>query len=452
MRVLFGGTIDPMFAHELVRAHGICGGPFAEGDGGEAARLLGLAREIHARFPRSSYAQFVLGTAHYRAGQYDDAARLLEGALGANDWPVRLLGQPVLAMANHRLGRPDAARRHLDEAAATLGRWADARYSRGTSLSADGRRAAPVWPASWWDVLELELWHREARLTIDGAAPGGDPRLLSLRGRALMDVRRPEQAVGEYAAALALSPHDPQIRLESRQARASAEIRRGNWAAAGAELAAATELGGDDVRLWRDRALANLAAGDREGYRAACAAMLARFGDTADPVVACNVLHASVTGAAATDELQRLVRLADLAATCWHYGTWTQGAALYRAGRYDDAVRSFRSASETYRPRAWDWCFLAMAHLKLGHTTEARRCLAEAARWVEAADSNVGADLTSTRPAWGDWQEPPTYRLLLKEAADVLGDDRPLDKGSASSLFRLRDGAGAMVLNLESQI
>jgi hypothetical protein len=83
-------------------------------------------------------------------------------------------------------------------------------------------------------------------------------------------------------------------------------------------------------------------------------------------------------------------------------------------------VRSFESAAGTFRRRAWDWCFLSMAHRRLGHDAEARRCLAEAQRWVDEADRNLAADLPSTRSTWAGWDEGPVYRLLLKEAGELL--------------------------------
>jgi tetratricopeptide (TPR) repeat protein len=55
----------------------------------------------------------------------------------------------------------------------------------------------------------------------------------------------------------------------------------------------------------------------------------------------------------------------------------TLGAALYRAARYDEAIRRLE---EVVRLRGGagqpeDWAFLAMAHHRLGHRDEARRWL-----------------------------------------------------------------------------
>jgi hypothetical protein len=74
-----------------------------------------------------------------------------------------------------------------------------------------------------------------------------------------------------------------------------------------------------------------------------------------------------------------------------------------------------------YRPRAWDWCFLAMAHHRLGHAEEARRCLVEAARWIDEANREKHDDPTSPRPAWGGWYQAVVYPLLHREAEALLG-------------------------------
>ena len=57
-----------------------------------------------------------------------------------------------------------------------------------------------------------------------------------------------------------------------------------------------------------------------------------------------------------------------------HLALNTLGAALFRAGRFEDAIRrleegiKLRNGAETPQ----DWPFLAMAHHRLGHRDEAR--------------------------------------------------------------------------------
>ena len=89
-------------------------------------------------------------------------------------------------------------------------------------------------------------------------------------------------------------------------------------------------------------------------------------------------------------------------------------------GQYEDSVRCLEAAAKAFRPRAWDWAFLAMGHSRLGHAEEARRCLTEAVAWMEEANQQELDDLTGARPAWGGWHEPVVYPLLVHEAEALL--------------------------------
>jgi tetratricopeptide (TPR) repeat protein len=175
------------------------------------------------------------------------------------------------------------------------------------------------------------------------------------------------------------------------------------------------------VYLWRFRAVAHLAAGEGEDYRQTCAAMAERFAKDDDAVTASNVVQVCVLRGDALPDMGRLLPLARVAAPAFHQGVYVLGAALYRAGRYGEAVQCFEAAAKTYRPRAWDWAFLAMAHQRLGHAGEARRCLDEAARWIEEAERRKDDDLFGMRPGWGGWSERVIYPLLLREAEALVG-------------------------------
>jgi tetratricopeptide (TPR) repeat protein len=148
--------------------------------------------------------------------------------------------------------------------------------------------------------------------------------------------------------------------------------------------------------------------------------MLERFEKTEDRQTAGNVLLACVLREDTLPAMDRLLPLTRVADRTWHWGTWVRGAALYRAGRYEESVRCFEMAANTFRPRAWEWCFLCMAHDRLGHADEARHCLAEAARWIDEANREEVDDLSGTRPAWRAWHEPVVDELLLREAESLV--------------------------------
>ncbi|HEV3200479.1 MAG TPA: tetratricopeptide repeat protein [Bryobacteraceae bacterium] len=217
-----------------------------------------------------------------------------------------------------------------------------------------------------------------------------------------------------------LSPHDTQIRLESHRNRGYYCTGLRQWGEAAAEFAKACELAPDDSYLWHCLAVAHIAAGDVAGHRQDCTAMMERFEKTEDRVTAGNVLQVSVLRDDTLPDMARLLPLTRVADPIWHWGAWVHGAALYRAGGYEESVQCFETAGKLYRPRAWDWCFLAMAHHRLGHTDEARRCLVEAAHWIDEANREKLDEISSTRPTWGNWHERVVYPLLLHEAESLI--------------------------------
>jgi tetratricopeptide (TPR) repeat protein len=331
-----------------------------------------------------------------------------------------LLSYPVLAMAHQHLGHETEARQALAEAARILDLWTQERYAgQGGNWEVHSRGDA-VWPAPWWDYLECQLFYTEAARLIDGAPPPDDPRLHVLRARAFTGLDWKERAALEFDVALRLSPHDPRIRLEAHHNRGMLCIHHRRWRDAAAEFAKASELRPDDACLWRFRAVAHLADEDLDAHRQTCAAMLERFGRTDDAFAAGNLLLACVLREGAVPDMERLLPLTRVSDGLLHWGAGVRGAALYRAGRYQECAQSFETSARKYRPRAWDWCFLAMARHRLGHADEARRCLSEARRWIDAANQHTGDDPTGTKPVWGAWHEPVVYPRLLREAEELM--------------------------------
>jgi serine/threonine protein kinase/Flp pilus assembly protein TadD len=416
MRARFAGTLKESFVEEMVRSSLLMPDPAAP-----LPQLLELCREVAPNWPDSM--PYILGTAHYRAGQYDEAIHRLEEALAVQpQLPINQLSYPVLAMAHHRLGHDTKARLALDEAARILDRWTQERYAgRGDDRVAH-RGGDAVWPVIWWDYLECQLYYREAKLLIDGAPPPDDSRLHVLRGRALAGLGLVEAAAPEFDAALRLSPDDRLIRAESHRNLGSCCVNRHQWRDAAAEFAKAVELRPDNAKLWRFRAVAHFAAGDFDAHRQTCVTMLERFAQTEDRLEAGNVLLACVLKDNALLDMARLLPMTRVSDPIWHWGAEVRGAALYRAGKHAESIQSFESAARMYRPRAWDWCFLTMAHHRLGHADEARRCLFEARRWIDLANHYTENDPTCTLPAWGGWDEPVVYPLLLREAENLLNE------------------------------
>jgi serine/threonine-protein kinase len=409
MRERFAGTKHFDAATCLVRTCALAPDP-----DGDPTWLVEMGQNLVRIEPRHPWVAYVLGVAHYRAGQYEQAVQSCRRSLALNPiWQVQALNGPILALAHHRLGQGRQARGALDEAARAWDRGVRERY----------QAAVGFWPIAWWDWLEIQLHYREAREQLGLPPPPDDPRVRVLRGRALSHLQRRTEAAAEFDAARKLGLNDQPVRMAAHHNQAHYHIRRQEWQKVPAEFAQALAAAPEDVDLWHSLALAHQAAGSAEGYRQACAEMRRRFASTTDPEAASLVVLAcALTPAAATDPAA-LVALARVAVP-WERGDVRIGAALYRAGRYEEAVDCFHAAARFTRPAARDWLFLTMAHSRLGQHEEARRCLARADDWVVQADQPDANDLSGTRPSWDRWFERTEVEVLRREAVTLLGKGR----------------------------
>ena len=162
-------------------------------------------------------------------------------------------------------------------------------------------------------------------------------------------------------------------------------------------------------------------ARNREGVRRACEDLLKRFGNTTDPGQAHGVAWLCVLAPEAVADPKAPVRLAE-AALAGHPGSGrsrshvlkTLGAALYRAGRFEEAIRrldeSIQTRGDGGDPRGF--AFLALAHYRLGHRDEAEH-------WLDK--------LVAYRPKEGfDFSiDDVEVRILHREAESVILGSRP---------------------------
>jgi WD40 repeat protein/serine/threonine protein kinase/tetratricopeptide (TPR) repeat protein len=128
--------------------------------------------------------------------------------------------------------------------------------------------------------------------------------------------------------------------------------------------------------------LYHLGAGDLDGYRGACAAIRRLVPPDADPALHLFLVYLVSRGPGGSADPSDLVIRAERAVRGLPEEEALSaqrfvGAALYRAGRFADAIerieRSCRTGGRDVRPR--DWAFLAMAHHRLGDDQQARHCL-----------------------------------------------------------------------------
>jgi WD40 repeat protein/tetratricopeptide (TPR) repeat protein len=270
-------------------------------------------------------------------------------------------------------------------------------------------------------VLDRDAWlERRRRLEQLGGPPSHDPAVRldpilfgpnpAARGNTWKERGEWDRAEAAYAEAIHARPLNRSV----RDALVRLHIERGEWDRAAAMLAEAVRLIPDDAPLRGDLGLVLLTSSDRSGWRRANAALLDRFAGTINPRTANEVAWACVLGPMGNFDAQAPVRLAEAAfkgadESLKADASRTLGAALYRAGRYNEAIRQLE---EGIRLRAGvsvpsDWTFLAMAHHCLGHRDEARRWLNRLREYQPSADADQF------------WNELQT-RLLRSEAEALI--------------------------------
>jgi tetratricopeptide (TPR) repeat protein len=361
----------------------------------DRARVVRWTEKVVTIAPAFPDGQLMLVSALYRAGRYEDALRrsrkvldvgIPEGGTAELDF--------YLAMIHHRLGHAEKARRHFLQAVEWVERFAD---------------LGQVPPAmtklpTWVDRLEWKVFRREAEALLKPPPP-------SPVGKCMRE-RKWAEAVRHLDRRLAADPRS-ELDLASR-ALCHVELR--HWDKAAADYAALAQLQPDNVSHPNCQSAALLAAGKRVEARRVCTRMLERFGTREDFTTLMGLAAACVRTPDVVSDREALLVVARRLSRIDPIGPRYIGAALYRAGRWGEAVQRFEESARTFTPRAWDWLFLAMAHQRLGHTTKARECFAQAQRWVaEAEKLPAGAEA-----GWGWWGQRVAVEQLTREAKALL--------------------------------
>jgi tetratricopeptide (TPR) repeat protein len=184
----------------------------------------------------------------------------------------------------------------------------------------------------------------------------------------------------------------------------------GLWDQAWSENELAIELGRRNGLTFYDRACFALRSGDLPTYRQTCLDALDLIPANADAAKANTLSWISLMHPSAPGDPLRLVELAESAVKKQPKSSVyrnTLGAALYRAGLYNDAIVQLHAAIDAQDRKlgtSFDWVFLAMAYAKTGDRTKAQYWLDKV---VAAPDAN-------------DWQTQLEVRLLRAEAADAI--------------------------------
>jgi eukaryotic-like serine/threonine-protein kinase len=279
-------------------------------------------------------------------------------------------------------------------------------------------------------------------------------------GRFLEDQSRYQEAQVEFGDAIKLQPeHGP---FWVQRGWTYADIRQ--WEKAYADFFKATSCKEPDDVAWYSLALLRLRDGDQGGYRKVCSDVLERFGEGADWYsramlllrdgdldgyrrIRSEKLERFGEGAVWTCTLSpnsgtdpaRSVALAERAIAKstkgqgyinWNHWNVNQlGAALYRAGRFEEAVKRLTEATgldaHPYRTNMLQtWFYLAMAHHRLGHAEDARRWLLEAVQGTEQALNSPTEPLLKSGNHAGvippNWNRELTLQLLRREAEKLI--------------------------------
>jgi WD40 repeat protein/tetratricopeptide (TPR) repeat protein/tRNA A-37 threonylcarbamoyl transferase component Bud32 len=273
-------------------------------------------------------------------------------------------------------------------------------------------------------------WHLQEAEAADGAkqeyavqfhlkylagAEGEAPPFYARRGRLYLRLGQGDKAVADFSRAIEKVPED----VGAWRDRASAYAVLGQWDKAEADLSRAVELAPENWRECNRLARVRLAAGNADGYRAACATLLQRLEKITNPFEAQDIVWTlALAPGAVADAAQplRLIEkaLATLPKNDLYLGRL--GAASYRAGKYDAAVQRLNEAiaAPGQRGQAVDWLFLAMAQHRLGRHDEAEKALARA---LSLMDEKAVAALS--------WEWRLEWKVVRDEAVTLIRPKGP---------------------------
>jgi hypothetical protein len=212
------------------------------------------------------------------------------------------------------------------------------------------------------------------------------------------------------------------VRTTEDTQRAENLARNGQWDLAAAAFGKLVEQEPNNFGLRHSHIRSLVEAGDNAGVRRACEDLLKRYGISPDLTMVKDVVWSSVLTPAGVADREGLVRLAE-SYLALHRGARGSvgsealrllGAALYRAGRFEEAIRrldeSDRARDDAGDPKAF--AFLALAHHRLGHRDESKR-------WLDKLRDY------QTRRVTNDLWDDLEIDILRREAESLILGSRP---------------------------
>lgn len=205
--------------------------------------------------------------------------------------------------------------------------------------------------------------------------------------------------------------------------RAWVNAERRHWEQAAAGFARSIELGPKNVDIYYGAAVLRLRERDLPAYRATCEAAARRFGKARDAYTLGYLARTCSLAPLAVKDLDEPVRWARAAATDQPRNADLQstlGAILYRAGRFEEAVRHLEEAVAIRGDRGnpIDRLFLAMAHARSGRQSTARKWLTKE---ISVPDRpRVPVPSASTGPFTLHWNSEIELAILRLEAEALI--------------------------------
>jgi tetratricopeptide (TPR) repeat protein len=251
-----------------------------------------------------------------------------------------------------------------------------------------------------WDLnLETQLWYHQAEAVIQSERWGVVDEL----------VKKRQWAAAINALGPLLKPEDRSPMDWGTRSNCFAEL--GRWKEAAADSLQANTLSPDYLPGVLKHGLVCLQAGDRERYFELCRRAVKQNAGSKNRVDLNKVAWLCVFDPAAAAEAEQALALVEKALDKTPNNTFvhTRACLLYRAGRYDDALKQLNEliAQPGYPVNAYDWLFLAMTHQRLGQKEQAVTYLNQSVAWM-----------TTYTPR--DWQQRVELERFRAEAEALI--------------------------------
>jgi len=255
-----------------------------------------------------------------------------------------------------------------------------------------------------------------------------------MRAEAYRALGQWQQAEMDFSKAIELSPD-----WDSWQRRGQLYAELGQWDKAATDLSQALKVAPDFTTSYY-LALVYLAMEDQASYRKTCATILERAAQKPDANSAFWTAWTCVLAPDAGADASRVIQLAGQAVASDPKRAdflAAHGAALYRAGRYDEAVKRLAESEAAFAHTsgggtvAYTHLFLAMTYQQLDNHPKAQYWLDSAKRVTTQPASATKPTTTQQQPIAERWNRRVTLQLLRREAERVL----TAKKGKAAQLL-----------------